>query len=78
MAASGPIDSDLNRVGKTALKRIVSMLTRLIQQTDTVFEVSDEREHEHEHEHEHRDAEYEKRQEQSIGPKRSVERFRLV
>lgn len=50
------------------------MLTRLIQQTDTVFEVSDE------HELEHRDAvyEYEKKNKQRIGPKRSVERFRLV
>jgi four helix bundle protein len=32
------IDSELNRVGKTNLKRIVSMLTRLIQRTDSVSE----------------------------------------
>jgi hypothetical protein len=45
------IDSELNRIGKTNLKRIVSMLTRLIQRTDTVSEGSIE--------YEYRDAEYE-------------------
>ena len=47
------IDSELNRVGKTNLKRIVSMLTRLIQRTDSVSEGSIE--------YEYRDAEYEYR-----------------
>ena len=45
------IDLELNRVGKTNLKRIVSMLTRLIQRTDSVSEGSIE--------YEYRDAEYE-------------------
>ena len=45
------IDLELNRVGKTNLKRIVSMLTRLIQRTETVAECSIE--------YEYRDAEYE-------------------
>jgi hypothetical protein len=63
------IDSELNLVGKTNLKRIVSMLTRLIQRTDSVSEGSIE--------YEYRDAEYEyeKTHEQSIGPKCSIERF---
>ena len=34
------IDSELNRIGKTNLKRIVSMLIRLIQRTETVSEGS--------------------------------------
>jgi four helix bundle protein len=60
------IDLELNRVGKTNLKRIVSMLTRLIQRTDSVSEGSIE--------YEYRDAEYEyeKTYEQSIGPKCSI------
>jgi hypothetical protein len=68
MAAS---DSELNRNRKTNLKRIVSILTRLIQRTETVSEGSIE------YEYEYRDAgyEYEKKQEQSIGPKCSIERF---
>jgi four helix bundle protein len=45
------IDSEVSRIGKTNLKRIVSMLTRLIQRTDTVSEGSIE--------YEYRDAEYE-------------------
>ena len=65
------IDSKLNRIGKTNLKRIVSMLTRLIQRTDTVSEGSIE------YEYEYRDAEYEyeRKHEQSIGPTCSIERF---
>ena len=65
------IEYELNRVGKTNLKRIVSMLTRLIQRTDSVSEGSIE------YEYEYRDAEYEyeKTHEQSIGPKCSIERF---
>jgi hypothetical protein len=47
------IDSELNRIGKTNLKRIVSMLTRLIQRSDSVSEESIE------YEYEYRDAEYE-------------------
>ena len=39
------IDLELNRVGKTNLKRIVSMLTRLIQRTDSVSEGSIEYEY---------------------------------
>jgi four helix bundle protein len=47
------IDSEINRRGKSDLKRIVSMLTRLIQRTGTVSEGSIE------YEYEYRDAEYE-------------------
>ena len=47
------IDTERNRVGKTNLKRIVSMLTRLIQRSDSVSEESIE------YEYEYRDAEYE-------------------
>jgi len=58
------IDPELNRVGKTNLKRIVSMLTRLIQRTETVSEGMTE------YEHEYRDAEYEyeKKHEQPPDP----------
>ena len=65
------IDTETNRIGKTNLKRIVSMLTRLIQRTETVSKCSIE------YEYEYRDAEYEyeKKHEQSIGPKCSIERF---
>jgi four helix bundle protein len=61
------IDTELNRVSKTNLKRIVSMLARLIQRTDSVSEGSIE--------YEYRDAEYEyeKKHEQSIGPNCSIE-----
>ena len=61
------IDSELNRIGKTNLKQIVSMLTRLIQRSDSVSEESIE--------YEYRDAEYEyeKKHEKSIGPKCSIE-----
>ena len=45
------IDSETNLRGKSNLKRIVSMLTRLIQRTETVSEDSIE--------YEYRDAEYE-------------------
>jgi four helix bundle protein len=47
------IDDDSNRRGKLDLKRIVSMLTRLIQRTPTVAEDGIE------YEYEYRDAEYE-------------------
>jgi four helix bundle protein len=47
------IDDDTNQFGKSNLKRIVLMLTRLIQRTT---EVSDDR---IEYEYEYRDAEYE-------------------
>jgi four helix bundle protein len=65
------IDTETNRIGKTNLKRIVSMLTRLIQRTESVSESSIE------YEYEYRDAEYEyeKKHEQSIGPKCSNQRF---
>jgi four helix bundle protein len=53
------IDRELNQIGKTNLKRIVSMLTRLIQRTDSVSEGSIEYEYENTHE-------------QSIGPKSSI------
>ena len=58
LSAFEAIDSELNRDGKTKLKRIVSMLTRLIQRTDSVSEDW---------------IEYEKTHEQSIGPKCSIE-----
>jgi len=60
LSAFEAIDSDLNRYGKTKLKRIVSMLTRWIQRTDSVSENW---------------IEYEKTHEQSIGPKCSIERL---
>lgn len=47
------IDAESSRVGKTNLKRIVSMLTRLIQRSQTVSDGSIE------YEYEYRDAEYE-------------------
>ena len=47
------IDDEFNRRGKSDLKRIVSMLTRLIQRTESVSEGSIE------YEYEYRDAEYE-------------------
>jgi four helix bundle protein len=49
------IDDDSNCRGKTDLKRIVSMLTRLIQRTNGVSEWRLE----YEYEYEYRDAEYE-------------------
>ncbi|MFY7876692.1 MAG: hypothetical protein ACOVQM_14660 [Pirellula sp.] len=60
---SEAIDSEPNRVDKTNLKRIVSMLTQLIQRTDSVSEGWIE------YEYEYRDAEYEyeKTFEQSVG-----------
>jgi four helix bundle protein len=47
------IDDDTNQIAKSNLKRIVSMLTRLIQRTQTVSE------NRIEYEYEYRDAEYE-------------------
>jgi four helix bundle protein len=47
------LDDESNRRGKSDLKRIVSMLTRLIQRSETVSEGSIE------YEYEYRDAEYE-------------------
>ena len=61
------IDPELNRVGKTNLKRIVSMLTRLIQRTETVSEVSIEYEYEYEYEYRDAEYEYEKKHEQNDG-----------
>jgi four helix bundle protein len=63
------IDIETNRRGKSDLKRIVSMLTRLIQRTDMVSEGSIE------YEYEYRDAEYEyeKKPEQSV-PSKSATR----
>jgi len=56
------IDSESNRIGKSNLKRIVSMLTRLIQRTENVSEQSIEYEYEYrDAEYEYRDAEYEYR-----------------
>ena len=48
------IDDDANCRGKTDLKRIVSMFTRLVQRTETVSEDRIE----YEYEYEYRDAEY--------------------
>ena len=58
------IDGESNRLGKSDLKRIVTMLTRLIQRTESVSEGSIE------YEYEYRDAEYEyeKMPEQCDGP----------
>ena len=47
------MDEEANRQGKSQLKRIVSMLTRLIQRTDRVTDAGIE------YEYEYRDAEYE-------------------
>jgi four helix bundle protein len=47
------VDDNSNRYGKSELKRIVSMLTRLIQRTQAVAEGA------FEYEYEYRDAEYE-------------------
>ena len=65
------IDHELNSICKTKLKRIISMLTRLIQRSDSVSEEL------FEDEYEYRDAEYEdeKKCERSMGPKCSIERF---
>ena len=49
------MDGVSNRRGKSDLKRIVSMLTRLIQRTESVAEGSTE----YEYEYEYRAAEYE-------------------
>ena len=56
------IDSEVTRLGKTNLKRIVSMLTRLIQRTESVSEGLIE------YDIEYRDAEYEyeKKHEQTV------------
>ena len=53
LADCDAIDGDSNRRGKSDLKRIVSMLTRLIQRTESVSEGAIE------YEYEYRDAEYE-------------------
>ena len=55
LQALSAIDAESNRRGKSELKRIVSMLTRLIQRTDRVAEGAIE----YEYEYEYRDAEYE-------------------
>ena len=55
LAVCDAIDVESNRRGKSDLKRIVSMLTRLIQRTESVSEGSVE----YEYEYEYRDAEYE-------------------
>ena len=55
LQALSAIDGESNRRGKSELKRIVSMLTRLIQRTDRVAEGAIE----YEYEYEYRDAEYE-------------------
>ena len=67
LAVCDAIDGDSNRRGKADLKRIVSMLTRLIQGTENVSEGSIE------YEYEYRDAayEYEEMPEQRNEPKSS-------
>ena len=52
LAVCDAIDAKANRGGKSDLKRIVSMLTRLIQRTESVSEGSIE------YEYEYREAEY--------------------
>ncbi len=54
-----PSTLDMIAVANRTLKRIVSMLTRLIQRTQTVAEETTEYESEYEYEYEYRDAEYE-------------------
>jgi len=46
LESTGAIDSETTRIGKTNLKRIVSMLTKLIQRRETVEEDSIEYEYE--------------------------------
>ena len=53
LAVCDAIDGESNGHGKSELKRIVSMLTRLIQRTESVSEGAIE------YEYEYRDAEYE-------------------
>ena len=53
LTAFGGIDEEADRQGKSQLKRIVSLLTRLIQRTDRVVDAALE------YEYEYRDAEYE-------------------
>ncbi len=57
LKAVAAVEEELNRQGKMQLRRIVSMLTRLIRQIDCV--VSDPVEYKCECEYEYRDAEYE-------------------
>ena len=67
------IDSATNLRGKSDLKRIVSMLTRLIQRTEAVSEVSIE------YDYEYRDAEYEyeKKPEQSDPSKSAMRSLKM-
>jgi hypothetical protein len=53
LKAFAALDDDSNRQGKSQLRRIVSMLTRLIQRSDRVVDAAIE------YEYEYRDAEYE-------------------
>jgi four helix bundle protein len=55
LMASAAADEESNRQGKSQLRRIVSMLTRLIQRSDRVAQDAIE----YEYEYEYRDAEYE-------------------
>ena len=49
------LEPESNRLGKSQLKRVVSMLARLIQRTDRIADGPIE----YEYEYEYRDAEYE-------------------
>jgi len=57
LEVSGGIDDAVNRQAKRRLKRIVSMLTKLVRRGESVAESSPPRDaevdYEHEHEHEH-------------------------
>jgi hypothetical protein len=53
LKAFAAIEEESNRVGKTQLRRIVSMLTRLIQRTGRATDAAIK------YEYEYRDAEYE-------------------
>ena len=68
LQALSAIDGESNRRGKSELKRIVSMLTRLIQRTDRVAEGAIE------YEYEYRDAEYEYEASPAPEPTVAVER----
>ena len=53
LEVSGGIDEAVNRQGKRRLKRIVSMLTKLVQRGESVAESSPPRDAEVDYEHEH-------------------------
>ena len=59
LTATGGLDADIGRELKRKLKRIVSMLTRMVMKTDAVSESSARYDADVDYEHEHRFAEHE-------------------